>query len=74
MVSNTNTQTTAAPLPPLAVRLRVAADLLGTSPRGFWQMTRDGVVPHMMLGKVVVYSWADLQRWLAELAKTGGTP
>ena len=57
---------------PLALRPREAAKALGISPRLLWQLTRDGIVPCVRVGKgrrkTVLYPVADLQAWLAREA------
>jgi predicted site-specific integrase-resolvase len=65
--------------PPMALRPRDAARMLGISPRTLWAWTRAGIVPCVRVGtgkrKTVLYSVADLQAWLmrqAEAAKGGG--
>ena len=52
----------------LAVRPVQAAQLLSISPRKLWELTKDGEVPHLKLGRATLYRIADLDRWLAELA------
>jgi hypothetical protein len=60
-------------LPPLALRPRDAARMLGISPRTLWGWTRAGIVPCVRVGtgkrKTVLYSVADLQAWLARHAE-----
>lgn len=52
----------------LALRPSEAAKALGISPRHLWQMTHDGHIPCVRLGKgkrrTVLYSRAALQAWL----------
>lgn len=67
--------TTTSP-PPLALRPRDAARMLGVSPRTLWGWTQAGIVPCARIGtgsrKTVLYSVADLQAWLSEQAARGG--
>jgi excisionase family DNA binding protein len=55
--------------PPLALRPREAAKALGISARHLWQMTKDGHLPCVRVGrgarKTVLYPVAELQTWLA---------
>ena len=56
----------------LALRPRDAAKALGISPRKLWQLTKDGVIPSLKAGRVVLYPTVELQAWLsrqAEVAK-----
>jgi excisionase family DNA binding protein len=62
----------------LALRPREAAKALAISPRLLWQLTHDGHIPCVRVGKgkrrSVLYPTADLQAWLsrqAEAAKGG---
>jgi predicted site-specific integrase-resolvase len=54
--------------PPLALRPRDAARMLGVSPRTLWGWTRAGIVPCVRVGtgkrRTVLYPVADLQAWL----------
>ena len=54
--------------PPLALRPREAARMLGVSPRTLWGWTRAGIVPCVRVGtgkrRTVLYPVADLQAWL----------
>ena len=59
--------------PPLSVRPREAARMLGVSPRTLWEWTRTGIVPCVHVGagkrKTVLYPVDALQQWLREQAK-----
>ncbi len=57
---------------PLALRPREAAKSLGIGERLLWSMTNQRLIPHLRIGKAVVYPVAELQRWLAEQASKGG--
>lgn len=55
---------------PLALRPREAARMLGVCPRTLWTMTRERGVPHVRLGRAVLYPVRGLERWLAEQSRT----
>ena len=55
----------------LAVRPRDAARILGISERTLWSLTKKGEIPHVRTGRVVLYSIAALEEWLAG-NQTGG--
>lgn len=61
--------TTTTTHPPLALRPRDAARLLGISPRTLWGWTHAGIVPCVRVGtgkrRTVLYPVADLQAWLS---------
>jgi len=56
--------------PPLALRPRDAARMLGVSPRTLWGWTRAGIVPSVRVGtgkrRTVLYPVADLRAWLTQ--------
>lgn len=58
---------------PLALRPREAAKALGISPRHLWQLTKDGLIPCVRVGKgkrkTVLYPAAELQAWLTRELK-----
>lgn len=56
---------------PLALRPREAAKALGIGERLLWSLTNRGEVPHVRLGRAVVYPVDRLRDWLAQQA-TGG--
>lgn len=65
--------TPTVPAPPvLALRAREAAAALGISSRSLWSLTACGEVPHVRLGRAVVYPVAQLEAWLAERAAKNG--
>ena len=69
----TNTTMKAEPQTPcLAMRAREAAKALGISERLLWDWTDRGVVPHIRLGKAVLYPVDALREWLQRDAKTTG--
>ena len=51
---------------PLAMRPAVASRALGISARSLWNMTKAGLIPHVRLGKCVVYPVPGLIRFLEE--------
>lgn len=57
--------------PCLALRPKEAAKALGIGERLLWSMTNQGLIPHLRLGKAIVYPVAELERWLAERAAKG---
>ncbi len=63
-MTSQNAQTT----PALALRPRDAAQALGVSPRKLWQMTKDGEIPSLKVGRTVLYPTAELQAWLSRQA------
>jgi len=58
--------------PCLAMRLREAAKAIGVSERTLWEWTDRGVVPHLRLGKVILYPVGSLKEWLKREAQTAG--
>ena len=57
--------------PPLALRPSNAATALGISPRKLWELTAAGEIPHVRLGRVVLYPASALAAWL-EANSQGG--
>ena len=59
---------------PLAIRPAEAARLLGISPRKLWSMTADRTsgIPHLKLGRAVLYPVAELKQWLADQVQVKG--
>jgi len=57
--------------PRLALRPKDAARALGIGERLLWSLTNRGEIPHLRLGKAILYPVAELERWLAE--QTRGT-
>ena len=53
---------------PLAVNAKEAAALLGVSQRLLWSLTNAGQVPHVRLGRRVLYPVDELRKWLSEQA------
>jgi excisionase family DNA binding protein len=58
----------------LAYRPKEAAAALGISPRKLWELTNIGAVPHVRLGRAIVYPVSLLEKWLAEQAAGGTRP
>lgn len=54
---------------PLALRPREAAQALGICERLLWQKTKDGEIPHVRVGRAVVYPVSLLEAWLMAQAK-----
>jgi excisionase family DNA binding protein len=55
----------------LAFRPKDAAHALGISPRMLWQLTRDGKIPHIRLGRCIRYPIKDLQAWMSQQQEGG---
>jgi len=60
--------TTTAVSKPIAMRPKEAAKALGIGERLLWERTNRGEIPHVRIGRAVVYPVAELERWLAEQA------
>jgi predicted DNA-binding transcriptional regulator AlpA len=73
-IPRTGTNGVEGDLPRLALRPREAAKALGIGERKLWEVTADHTsgIPHVRLGKVVVYPVDELRRWLAERAQRKG--
>jgi excisionase family DNA binding protein len=57
--------------PKLALRPKEAAVALGIGARLLWSLTNQRLIPHVRLGKRILYPVSELDRWLAEQAKKG---
>ena len=55
--------------PSLALRPTQAAAALGICERLLWQKTKAGEIPHVRIGRAVVYPVALLETWLREQAE-----
>lgn len=55
-------------VPPLALRLREAAQALSVSERTLYSWTKKGLIPYVRQGKTILYPTAALARWLDEQA------
>ncbi len=69
--SKTAEQQRSAAVPRLALRPKEAAAALSIGERLLWSMTNRGEIPHIKLGKCVLYPVAELERWLSEQAAGG---
>jgi predicted DNA-binding transcriptional regulator AlpA len=69
--TTSNTTDTADMKPRLALRPKEAARALGIGERLLWSLTNQGLIPHLRLGKAVVYPIASLERFLAEQVVKG---
>ena len=58
--------------PRLALRPKEACIALSIGPRLLWSMTNRGEVPHVRMGRAVVYPVDELRRWLSEQAQKKG--
>lgn len=58
---------------PLALRPREAAAALGIGTRKLWEITADKTsgIPHLRIGRTVLYPVDELRTWLAERAAKG---
>ena len=50
---------------------RDAARALAISERKLWQLTKDGIIPHVKIGRSVRYPADKLREWLASQMKGG---
>ena len=57
--------------PCLALRPREAAKALGISERLLWEHTERGEIPHIRLGRAVLYSVDSLRDWLKRQTHQG---
>ena len=57
--------------PCLAMRPREAASALGISERLLWEWTDRGQVPHIRMGKAILYPVESLRDWLKQQAQKG---
>jgi excisionase family DNA binding protein len=55
----------------IVLRPREAARMLGVCERTLREWTREKRVPHKRMGRVVLYSLVELQRWLADCESRG---
>jgi len=56
---------------PLALHADDAARAIGISPRKLWELTNRRMIPHLRIGRRLLYPIAELQGWLAEQAAKG---
>ena len=62
-------------VPRLALRPAEAAKALGIGVRTLWELTADQTsgIPHLRIGRAVVYPIRELRAWLAERSGAGAT-
>lgn len=53
------------------MRPKDAAQALGIGQRLLWTLTNDGLIPHVRIGRAVLYPVPALQQWLAERTAKG---
>jgi predicted DNA-binding transcriptional regulator AlpA len=70
-VTSNPTGTPEPATPALALRPREAALALGIGERKLWELTNCGAIPHVHIGRAVVYPVALLNEWLAREAEGG---
>jgi hypothetical protein len=75
VTSKANTRP-AGDVPRLGLRPKDAAAALGIGTRKLWEITADTTsgIPHIKLGKCVVYPVEALRAWLAARAAAGARP
>ena len=56
----------------LALRAKDAALALAIGERKLWELTNRNLIPHVRIGKAIVYPVELLRQWLAEQAIKGG--
>jgi len=64
----------AAPPQPIALRPREAAKALSISERQLWTLTKRGAIPHLRLGRCIVYPIDSLRAWLRHQAEGAVRP
>ena len=57
---------------PLLFNATKAADTLGISPRSLWTLTQVGTIPHVRLGRRVMYTHNSLHEAVARNTFVGG--
>lgn len=57
--------------PRLALRPKEAARALGIGERLLWSLTNQGLIPHVRLGRTILYPISAVEVWLAEQAAKG---
>ena len=67
--SGTAKGTPAVPL--LGLRPREAAAAIGISERLLWSMTNRGEIPHLHIGRAIIYPVDLLREWMREQAEKG---
>lgn len=59
---------------PLSLRPKEAAKAIGIGERLLWSLTNQGLIPHRRVGRCILYSVAELEKWLADEADKGSRP
>ena len=59
--------------PRLALRPKEAAKALGIGARLLWSLTNQGLIPHLRLGKAIIYPVDLLRTWLADQVARGSS-
>ena len=59
---------------PILLNLRDAARALAISSRSLWEWTKAGKVPHVRLGRRVLFAPEDLRRWAQSHRHGPGAP
>jgi hypothetical protein len=60
-------------VPILSLRPKQAQKALNIGARSLWVLTNQNLIPHVRVGKCILYPVDQLREWLAERAK-GGRP
>jgi len=55
-----------SPIEPISLRPKEAADALGISERLLREWTKQGYIPHVRLGGVLLYPVAEVRSWLSQ--------
>ena len=58
-------------VPLLGLRPREAAAAMGLSERLLWSMTNRGEIPHLHIGRAIIYPVDLLREWMREQAEKG---
>ncbi len=58
----------------LGLRPREAAKALGIGERLLWSKTNSGEIPHLRIGRAVIYPVGMLRDWMAEQAAKSAKP
>ena len=58
----------------LGLRPREAAKALGIGERLLWSKTNAGEIPHLRIGRAIIYPVGMLQDWMAEQAAKSAKP
>ena len=70
-MNNSIFESACGPPPTLAVRATAAAQMLGISERLLATQTKNGDIPHVRVGRAVVYPVDGLRDWLAKNSRPG---